>query len=359
MLPFLRFNRLAKVPLAVAGLSVGLMAPVLTVHAVSEDDDTSGWYRNFRVGGMVALGIKGRFGVNGTLPTSGSPGATNVAGVDHVFDDGYVKVDQTGNAGGRTADWGYEQSSQLTGDTLLFHSTTSLTAAGSHQAEDAPYVGLDVAYGGKIANWGMTRIGWEAGFAWLPISISDSQPLAASFQRTEYSVKTMNPGETLVLPQAPYHGGPSGTGPLILDSVAAGNSETVSGQITGSRSIDVTLYNLRLGPTFYSDLGSRFGVSFGGGFALGVLDGQYRYNETYLFPNAASAFNSGTANKLELQYGWYANATFFYHTGEDADIYLGFQYMPLGNAQFGIPGRDAELMLNGGLYFMAGVHWPF
>jgi hypothetical protein len=100
-------------------------------------------------------------------------------------------------------------------------------------------------------------------------------------------------------------------------------------------------------------------MSFGAGVALGLLDGQYRYNETLVFADSTRAFNSGTANKMDLKYGWYADAMFYYHTGENADLYLGFQYMPLGNTQFGITGRDAELQLDGGLYFMAGIHWPF
>jgi hypothetical protein len=72
-------------------------------------------------------------------------------GVDHFYDDGYVRVDATGNAGGQTWFWGYEHASQIQGDTIVFHSvsegltgTTTIIDAydlGSTVPPAAPYQG--------------------------------------------------------------------------------------------------------------------------------------------------------------------------------------------------------------------------
>jgi hypothetical protein len=44
---------------------------------------------------------------------------------------------------------------------------------------------------------------------------------------------------------------------------------------------------------------------------------------------------------------------------DNADIYLGAEYMPLGNASVSGGGRQAQLKLGGQVYVSMGVNWPF
>src|ERR1041385_972660 len=61
------------------------------------------WSRHFRIGMLVGFNLKASFRLSGEFSVSGSqPGATNVSGLDHFYDDGYVRVDETGNALGKT-----------------------------------------------------------------------------------------------------------------------------------------------------------------------------------------------------------------------------------------------------------------
>ena len=41
-----------------------------------------------------------------------------LGGVNHQYQDGYVRVDSSGNAGGLTSNWGYQNGAQVVGDTL-------------------------------------------------------------------------------------------------------------------------------------------------------------------------------------------------------------------------------------------------
>ena len=118
------------------------------------------------------------------------------------------------------------------------------------------------------------------------------------------------------------------------------------------------LYTLRLGPSFYWDLTEDFGMSLGAGPAVGLVNGNYKYNETVI-SSGVSARNSGSFSTTEVIYGGYVNGALMYHVLDNADFYLGAQYMPLGNASFSSGGRQAELKLGGQIYVSVGINWPF
>jgi hypothetical protein len=312
------------------------------------DDD---WTRHFRVGTQIGLNIKADFSMSsGSFQISGKqPG---------IYDDGYVLVDQTGNAQGYTSYWGYQNPSQYdpVSQTLSMHSATSFTYSGGGASGGfAPYVGFDMAYGGNLFRWGRTQIGWELGFGLLPIEIEDAHPLTVTVTRT---VQSFNTGG-IFMPTAPYNGGPSGIGPTIVDTATAQPDDTVGGTVTGSRTLDVTLYNIRLGPTVYRPLGRRLAVEASGGFALGVVSGDYKFDETIVLADGSSAVNTWKIGATDVVYGGYVNAVLLYHVVPNGDIYLGAQFMPLGNASVSSGGRQARLNLGSGVYFSGGINWPF
>src|SRR5437762_2350007 len=113
----------------------------ITNSASAADD----WTRNFRIGMTLGLNVHADFKMGGTFALSGKdPGPMGVSGANHEFDDGYVRVDNTGNAGGFTSYWGYQNVSQYDAgaQTLTFHTATSLSASSSAvQRDDSPYIG--------------------------------------------------------------------------------------------------------------------------------------------------------------------------------------------------------------------------
>jgi hypothetical protein len=56
------------------------------------------------------------------------PGPAAGGGINRCYEDGYVRVDMTGNAGGYTWYWGYQYSSQIQNGYIVFHSRTTLNA---------------------------------------------------------------------------------------------------------------------------------------------------------------------------------------------------------------------------------------
>jgi len=308
------------------------------------------WARHFRIGAMVGLNIKADFKMSGMLQINRAPG---------VYDDGYVHPSQ--NANGYTANWGYDSPAQVTGNSLMMQETTSLTptASTTTKADAAPLPGFDLGYGGNLWYWNRVRIGWDFGFGFLPINIAANEPTSAAVNGSVFSFGIPSgPDGPVVLPTAPYHGGSSLVGPQILDTgVLAGLINGTPAKLTGSQTLDVMLYTLRLGPSIYWDFNRYLGMSVGVGPALGIVSGDLKYNET--ITTATVVQNEGKISKTDLVYGWYANATLLCHLVKHGDIYISGQYMPLGNATISGQGRQGTLKLNGAAYISAGVNWPF
>lgn len=327
----------------------GHWADYFRIQKISKDDD---WTRHFRIGAMVGMNISASFSMKGQFNISGNNAANG------IYDDGYVRVDDTGNAQGYTSYWGYNNQSQLSGSTLTMHSTTSYSANGSSEESGSVFPGFDMAYGGNLFYLGRARIGWDLGFGLLPINITESQIITGvSVNQTVYTFYT----GTITVPGAPYQGPYNSAGnPTIFSNPTSTNNTTISGgTVTGSSTLDVMFYTVRLGPSVYWDVNKYIGVSASAGPALGIVSGSYKYNEI-VSAGGVSANNQGRIEATDLVYGGYVNATVMYHVpGENADIYLGAQFMPMGDANFSGGGREARLKLGGQVYISAGVNWSF
>lgn len=309
------------------------------------------WTRHFRVGAMVALNVKADFSMSGSFPISTHPTG--------VYDDGYVLTDQTGNAQGFTSYWGYNSASQYdaSAQTLTMHSANSFSGTSRTSADDSPYLGFDMAYGGKLWRSKRLTIGWDFGFGLLPLKIKDNRPFNADLTVQSY----VYPVPFSVMPTAPYHGGPSGEGqPTLGVQWTPGPTQTIPNQtVTGSRSLDMNLYTLRLGPSFHYELSRYLAASASVGGAFGIISGDYHYDETLGYENGATARNTGNFGATKTVCGGYATAALMYHAVENGDIYIAAQYMPMGDTVFSSGGRQARLKLGGAIYFSAGFNWPF
>ncbi|HUB86434.1 MAG TPA: hypothetical protein VMB22_00970 [Verrucomicrobiae bacterium] len=316
--------------------------------------DTDDWTHHISVGALLGMNISANFNESGLFNISGNNAANG------IYDDGYVLEDQTGDAGGYTGYWGYDNALQYdaTAQTLSMHSATSYFTSGSENDTGSLFAGVEVVYGQNFWYWKHSRVGFDLGVGLLPISITDNRPLSATVNQNTYVYNTGG----IVMPGAPYQGGPSGTGEPIIPSTYSSTSSQVltTGTVTGTRKLDVILYTLRLGPTFCWDLGEHISMSLGVGPAVGLVNGEYRYDEI-ITTGDSSARNTGSFGATDLVYGGYVNATFRYHVVDNsaADIFAGVQYMPMSSATISGNGRSGRLNLSGQLDFTIGINWPF
>ena len=118
-------------------LTAFLLAPKLKAGTSDTDQPNPNW---FSFGPSLTMNLNVRFK---DLPVASSSGAAHG---DYV--DGYVRQDSSGNAGGMTWNWGYNNASQVQGDTLTLHQAASTSLGGDSLSQDGgPQWGFDLAYG--------------------------------------------------------------------------------------------------------------------------------------------------------------------------------------------------------------------
>ena len=157
-------------------------------------------------------------------------------------------------------------------------------------------------------------------------------------------------------PIAPYAGSFSGPG-VVIGSSSTRSIVPGTAIITGSRSLDSTLYGFHLGPTVDLDITGRLSAELGGGLAFGVVNSTFAFNETTTTLGATSS--SGSTSRTGCQVGAYAEAGLAYRVCRAASLFGGVQFQSLGNFNQSVGGRGAQLDLSQSVFCVLGIELRF
>jgi hypothetical protein len=119
--------------------------------------------------------------------------------------------------------------------------------------------------------------------------------------------------------------------------------------ITGSQSLDATLYDFHLGPVVALDITKRLSVELGGGLAVGVVDSTFAVNET----------TTTSTSRTGCQAGAYAEAGLAYRVCPAASLFGGAQFQYLGDFNQNIGGHSAQLDLSQSIFCVLGFEFHF
>src|SRR5262245_38541879 len=137
------------------GISLLALVTALTSFGQSDTNDANRLTFSARLGFNISAKFKGL----STLPPP-TP-RTTPNGDNYNYDDGYVLTDISGNFGGLTWYWGYDDNSQISGDTILMNRSTPSGAPSSNSLEDSPQYGAELVYDRQLIMWGKARLGVE------------------------------------------------------------------------------------------------------------------------------------------------------------------------------------------------------
>jgi hypothetical protein len=325
-----------------------LFATVLHAEDAAADNANPNW---FSVGPQFGLNINARFNHLGNVG-SAVPGPATGGGANRTYADGFVKVDSSGNAGGKTWNWGYQNAGQVQGNSLVMHSSSSVN--GSVDQTDDPQAGFDLAYGRRLGTVLGGQWGVQAAFDFTAISIHDNHPLTG----TGTTISDAYSLGGVTAPQVPYTGSFNGPGALLGDSPTRTTaSETVT--ITGSRTLDAQVYALRLGPYFEFPFGKHWSGRLGGGLALGVANTKYSYNETISFGGGQTVNNAGSSEGTSFQAGGYLEGKLLYAVTPCTSLFAGAQFENLGTFSRNAGNEQAQLDMSSTVYVLFGVQFNF
>ena len=281
------------------------------------------------------------------------PGPAEGDSVDRFYDDGYNRVDISGNKDGLTWFWAYKNPSQIVGDTVVMHSSTA-TPINSKTTDDDPQHGFELTYNREL---GVCDNGWrwgvEGAFGWTDVDIHDRRPLAGGVMviADGFNLGGIDPSHNIGNPPPPYaEDGPElhpgtleGPGPLIESIPNRTTSRSANGsQITGSRNFDANLWTYRLGPYIDVPIDDKWTFSFSAGAAIGVVEGDFSYRQAVTI-GGTSRFQSGSGSSTDVVYGGYLSAMFRYAIDEHWGVFLGGQYLGLTSYDTKADGQKVEL----------------
>jgi hypothetical protein len=311
--------------------------------------------------GRVGFNISAHFKGLSTLPPPSST-RTTPNGDRYNYDDGYVLVDNSGNFGGQTWYWGYDDSSrQISGNNIVLSRSTLNGNAGSAKAEDDPSYGAELLYSRLLFTKDKLRIGFEVAANFLNMSLTDNSALSASVTRTSYPFP-FTPGTTPpdATPGEPYQGTKLGPGFVIGDTPGEPTVAVVPGAtIDGHRKFDANLWGFRLGPYLEYPLNPSLKLSLSGGLAGAYVDADVSWNETVIINGVRGETLSGSGHTDPMCWGFYVGGSVAWQFAEHWGVLLGMQYQDLGKLNRSFGGRDVELDLSESIFATLGISYHF
>ena len=295
----------------------------------------------------------------GAFPKAGGGPGAATAGVDHEYDNGYNRVDITGNDHGGYAGtwyWGYQNDNQISGDSLVMQSSSLAHSASSCNNSADPQPGFEMTIGRELGRDEHWRWGIEGAFGFTAVTINDNRTLSGnvSVVRDSYALSGVIP------PLPPYSGTYDGPGPIVSDTPTR-NTEALSraATITGSREFDAQLFGFKLGPYVQIPISRRWFCSLRGGVTAVAVNSRFTYQETTSIPGLGSYTSSASGYHSDWLAGVYAGGNIAWALNDSASLFAGAQYQNVGQYTQSLNGRKAVLDLSKSIFVAIGFSYSY
>ncbi len=333
-------------------LAVSALVPL--AHAQAQE---SGRWGRLSLSYRAALNVSAKFSGLGGFAGGASPGgpgsiAAAPGTVVRTYDDGFIGVDVTGNAGNLTWFFGFANDSQVIADTLQLHATTSTPTSQSRESAD-PQHGVELSYalplgGGKRWKWGV-----EGALNWTDINVKDNKAFASTITTLTHAFALSG----VILPPAPYSGTSLGPGPIISDVAVDVSGPSIAGPaITGNRAIEGAVGGLRLGPLVEFTVCKHCSLELGAGLSVGVANTTFSFTETAAAPVGTA---TGRIRNSEVLCGGYLRGQVNVHVWKALSWMAAAEFNHLGTHDQQIGARRSELDLGKTVYVSTGFSISF
>ena len=317
----------------------------------------------FQLGYRAAFNITASFKNIGAVAAQSNPDAhPNPAHPGfsiRTYDDGFLGEDVTHDLHGSfqgTWNWGYEHASQVQGDTMVMHSSTSPGASSNDQGDTVQH-GFELTYGRELYRREKWRCGLEGAFNYTPVGIKDSSPLTSVYNRVTdaYQLNGVIPPSTL-----PYNGLFGSSGPVIGDTPTRRTVPTAE-PITGSRNFETDLFGFRVGPYLEFPLGKNVTLDLNGGLAVVIANSDFSYSEFVTTPDSGTFPLAGSSSRSGTMVGGYVGGQISVLLGKDWNAFAGAQFQDVGTYTHRSrgDGQSAILDLSKSVFVSIGLSRSF
>lgn len=346
----------------------GLVA-VSTVSAADLERDPN----RFSLNGRFTFGVDAKFTSVTPAPDLGVFGAiattpAQAGNVVRTYDDGFIGVDISGNAGDATTFWSYADLSQIAGlgtpgGTLSFHSASSPADQFSLGSRDKVLPGFDFQFSRDLGSFDMevngrparAWYGFALAFGYTDLNLSQGGSVTAPVALTTdtYAIGAVIP------PAPPFQGTVPGPGTVIPDSPTTRVTAATPATATVGNEVDGSLYGFTAGPFLEIPFSERLIAEVGVGMAAALVDRSYTFSESVAIAGVPTTIRSGAGSDLDWIFGGVANVGLSYRISRRARIRIGLQYQKLGTTGQSVGGKTARIGFNDSISVSAGANWSF
>lgn len=320
----------------------------------------------WRIGASYApfLGLKTTFSGLGTFNSPFTAQPTG-GGRDYDYDDGFVHVDISNNAGGQTWNWGYDSNSQYNpaGNGSMAFSLTNSQANAKAEEKGGGEAGFELsAYrdmgtvnwaglGDRKASWG-----FRGGIQYAKVDVGNGDTVGSGILTT---IDTFNFPPNVVPPGAPYSGSFNGPGPLIGDSPTRNQVVGGTAVVSGWRDLDVDLFVANFGSYLELPVTDKFDVLIEGGVNFAVASGSYDFLSNTSITNLGTQQSSGSTSSTLGLPGVYLGLSGIYELNDKWAIQGSGRYQYMRSFDLSTNGSEASLSFDTAFVVSLGVLYSF
>ena len=346
-------NPLKRTPVALALVPTALVALALAPSAPGQSQSLS------FVGGVL-LNAKTSFGNLGAHPASAKPGAPTGGAVDRTYDDGFNRVDASGNERNTTVYYGYRNDGQVGAENLVLSASSAPgNVAFSDVGEFILPSGFLEYRGslgplGKKLDWGMVLgVGYQtAGGEESGTVVTDADRLEDRFSLNGFPPRDF--------PAAPYNGTATGDVPRI-GSVPSRTQGTAPGArvLSGTWELDTDLIPITGG--FYLEgqlAGSLNGIVSAGVLAM-IVNADFQYREVSTMAGLPPVTTQGGEGAEPVLFGGFVQLGLDWALWEKASLVASARWQPTESFDHSVDGRTAEIDFTAAFAVHAGFAFRF
>jgi hypothetical protein len=316
-------------------------------------------------GSADSLSFSARFGFN--MPTRFKGGALPFVapqltpnGLAYNYDDGYVLRDASGNKGGYTVNWGFNNASQVTSpgtpnNSVAMHRTVSVDPMASFWKDSDVSTGGELLYRHEIGCIAKpVRWGFEAAVNFMDNSVNDGSTFTGNVTR-QTDIFNPFPGATITGPRQQTFTGPG----TVLNATPSASFPLSPASMSGNRRIDADIWGFRLGPYVEYAVTKKFDLSLSAGLAVALVDAEASWADTLTIVGGGSHPIVGSGDDHAWRFGAYVAGTAEYKFAKDWSLMGGVQFQDVANYDHNISGRGVEIDLSKSIFVTLGLGYRF
>lgn len=319
----------------------------------------------WRIGGGYAqlFGLKTEFSGLGTFQSAFMPQAPGT-GIERDYDNGYVHVDSSGNLGGETWNWSYNDTTQYNpaGTGSIDYSISNSLANGeaTERGDSEPGVEIFAYYDMGPADLSGLKIrsatwGFRGGIQHFRINMENHDFVSTTVGTT---TDNFDLGGTIP-PLAPYTGSFSGPGPLLGDDPIRSTGVSNSGLISGKRDLDAHLTLATFGSYLQIPASSDMDVLLEAGASLGLAHGSYSFTSQTTIAGLGTQSSNGNKSSTKLLPGIYLGVSGIYQINESFSLIGATRYQYMSSFDLETNGSKATLSFDSAFMISLGGVYSF